>query len=803
MQKQKHAQHNFAFHSVIGCQISRRIEMTDAIHAALSETTVDVELLRRLSTEHGIPDDIRVSVWKHFLALHHRSSTFPDDASLFDAADPIIKDAIGKIAEACGGAFTSAAQQSAIAALQFYCVKKQTPFQQLFGEICGPLALLQLPAPDIFNMLYVIIERHLPFVVVPADAALTQPTIACISELLRLLVQYHDPQLQLHLDGQRLPVGIYTAFWTSTFFTQQLGPRNAHFLWDFLFTSTDPVLLGYVAVAFLTFHREHLLAIEGTDRLVAEINALSFPSSAESIRDLITTAKRLQKQTPPSANRSLSQLIAGSLDGPGRESLHTTLISNVVMPITPEDLVEGFRIREPGEPRVHHLSYIVLDCRAERSFSYARLPTAVHIGSNLNYSKERFAAMVGRFEEAKGSHFCVLGTGKEINEELNLLKVIGVQFVMAGFPHIATAIGGFKACIPFIKSEQIEYVRSYENLPKKAPASAPPSKPPEESIADKLLKEVSQVNPDKIAAKATATAAAVGGSISSFFKAKKLALFRKEEATDPEEEALNKWTSSTDPSAAVPAAAAAAAPAAKPSPEKEKPPPVAARAPEEFDVRTGVAHKTAFSFSLDHAEGEDDFEFISTTNTTREQVHTVQSGTEAGAVPEAESTPVPSQESDPADTKAPELPAEMQNLQPVQPADEIAQSEATVAPGTPKSHSPSQPEQPSKESAVPRVPEPPEQAATVPVAPASGEVTQKSTVSETGLFDLGEDEDFTSPPTQPAPVPAANVQPTQSKISAFLAEEDEFDTFLAETGVTLGTNFQATAGTIDDDEEFL
>lgn len=94
-----------------------------------------------------------------------------------------------------------------------------------------------------------------------------------------------------------------------------------------------------------------------------------------------------------------------------------------------------------------------------KSFRFARLPTAVHIGATIGYDPKKLENIVKQFESAKGSHFTLFGTGRRLPDEENLLKVIAMRFLTRGFPHISIAPGGFKDCIKYISSDQIEYVR--------------------------------------------------------------------------------------------------------------------------------------------------------------------------------------------------------------------------------------------------------------------------------------------------------------------------------------------------------
>ena len=117
-------------------------------------------------------------------------------------------------------------------------------------------------------------------------------------------------------------------------------------------------------------------------------------------------------------------------------------------------------LRDPFDHTHRPISYVVLDCRSERSFHFARLPTAIHIGCDVGYDPELMLSMLERFEGARGSHICVFGTGRGVAEEANLLKIIALRFTQGGFPFVSIAEEGFKGLIPLIKAGQIEVVKS-------------------------------------------------------------------------------------------------------------------------------------------------------------------------------------------------------------------------------------------------------------------------------------------------------------------------------------------------------
>eukprot|EP00758_Cryptobia_borreli_P003269 Tbor_TRINITY_DN3648_c0_g1::TRINITY_DN3648_c0_g1_i1::g.384::m.384 len=145
------------------------------------------------------------------------------------------------------------------------------------------------------------------------------------------------------------------------------------------------------------------------------------------------------------------------------------------------------------------IKYIVLDCRSEESYAAARLPTALHIGDDIGYDTVLLRSLLAKLDGVRYSHMTVMGTGRDIVDEVNLLKLAifnltgyatADHFVKSGgdnsnangeecdgnnegdcsikggegwLPYISVVDGGFKECIPFLKSNQMEYVVDRKN----------------------------------------------------------------------------------------------------------------------------------------------------------------------------------------------------------------------------------------------------------------------------------------------------------------------------------------------------
>lgn len=199
------------------------------------------------------------------------------------------------------------------------------------------------------------------------------------------------------------------------------------------------------------------------------------------LRQLYEQAILLDAQTPHSAKYQLFSIMHPT-NMSNIELFDQVLAQNVVLPVPTRDVVEVFKKKKSSSSgrrsgnsssadsttgnnnnndnsRQSAFKYIVIDCRSKKSFRFARLPTAVHIGEHVGYDKQKMQAILDRFDAARGSHFTIFGTGRGLADEENLLKVIAMRFIAQNFEHISVTLGGFKETIKYISKDEIEFVR--------------------------------------------------------------------------------------------------------------------------------------------------------------------------------------------------------------------------------------------------------------------------------------------------------------------------------------------------------
>eukprot|EP01064_Diplonema_japonicum_P024403 TRINITY_DN3496_c0_g1_i1.p1 TRINITY_DN3496_c0_g1~~TRINITY_DN3496_c0_g1_i1.p1 ORF type:complete len:718 (+),score=121.92 TRINITY_DN3496_c0_g1_i1:23-2155(+) len=412
----------------------------------------DLDKVKEIVRNSGCPEECRYEMWKMVLGVKEEGTLRTGDVdmnSLQMDTELLLQ----------GKSDGNLSKKDVEDVLVDYCICRGTTYSIELTDLIGPLISLQgVTTVGCSGLLKAICSQYAPFLHYPTsspigEAATEATQVDTYNLLIRLLLQYHDAVLCTHLDRNKCDTGELVT-WLNGIFVNQLGSESIHPLWDVFFSDPDQLLSTFFGLAVLVGNRTELLEASGEQAVTETLGAISIPSGVDSINSLLQSAAEFRKATPPSACMRILKLFnpIGSIN----QELHDELITCVVLPIESEELIEVFKKRQA--PR-SSLKFMVLDCRALKSYNFARLPTAVHVGPNVGYEPTKLSEMLERFEGARGSHFCLMGTGRGIQAELNLLNVLALRFVSNGFSHIGVAVDGFKGVIPFIKADLIEFVR--------------------------------------------------------------------------------------------------------------------------------------------------------------------------------------------------------------------------------------------------------------------------------------------------------------------------------------------------------
>jgi hypothetical protein len=331
------------------------------------------------------------------------------------------------------------------------------PFNFVFGDDGKLDAINDETKLEIHACLSLLIQHYVPFLYKHSKIYLQ-----CFAQLFRLLLQYHDPVLALHFDKHRIEPDTYVVPWATTLLSNFVKEDEVLKLWDQIFIENDVTFPSFIALSLILQNRDKLLGCKNLDELNQQFKELPM------VTPDLNQAHNLKNQTPLSARNQLESLLWPTVQF-NVEEVYKELEASVVLPVPTSEIIEAFR-KVSLTPKTLHskplttsVRYIIIDCRSLKSFRFARLPTAVHIGQHVGYDAQRMQAILNRFVDAKGSHFSIFGTGRGLPDEDNLLKVIAMRFVANGFEHISTAKGGFAECIKYITNNEIEFVRDVDS----------------------------------------------------------------------------------------------------------------------------------------------------------------------------------------------------------------------------------------------------------------------------------------------------------------------------------------------------
>eukprot|EP01059_Diplonema_ambulator_P026192 TRINITY_DN4340_c0_g1_i1.p1 TRINITY_DN4340_c0_g1~~TRINITY_DN4340_c0_g1_i1.p1 ORF type:complete len:711 (+),score=179.26 TRINITY_DN4340_c0_g1_i1:78-2210(+) len=516
-------------------------EGTPDLARAVKENNVDD--VRKCVKEGGCPAGVRKDMWCMMMGVKEGVLREGD----VDTSD--MKMDVELMLQSTSGAVLEAADVEAI--LVDYCVCRGVPYSTELSDLVGPLISLEGVTPGVCSaLLKAISHQFAPFLHYPTTAPIGEAEEATQVDtynlLVRLMLQYHDAELCTHLDRNKCDTGVIIT-WLNGLFVNQLGLESIHELWDLFISATDPLIPTFFGLALLSANREQVLEASGEDAVSDMLTSMTIQGGLTACKELLAKAECFKKNTPPSACMSAIKLFnpIGSIN----QELHDELVTCVVLPVESEELIEAFKKRPHPTPQI---KFMVLDCRAQKSYNFARLPTAVHIGPNVGYEPTRLSEMLERFEGARGSHFCLMGTGRGIQAESNLLNVLALRFVSNGFNHIGIAVDGFKGVIPFIKADLIEFVRETTD-----PQPPTPSKGLEDSTSERPQPQVAAISAVQAALKDVDTAALKE-------KADKVKKWGRG--------LLERWTHTAEPSSNAPAPVGAPSKVASP-PQAAQPPP--------------------------------------------------------------------------------------------------------------------------------------------------------------------------------------------------------------------------------------
>lgn len=284
-------------------------------------------------------------------------------------------------------------------------------------------------------------------------------SLQCSLQLFRLFLQYHDPGLANFLSSYSCSVELFATSWLLTLFARSTPLPCALALFDFLVACArrpGPCVLHALAIAFLSSHREAILASPTQGIVAAELPVLLAKLAWRDVghvREVCAAALNFLRDSPASFRSLLAVVAYGATIAPS-PALLTRLEAQLCLHITVAEMLAGCNSHRYAHlpppspaPAAHGTAaaaaagrepllskaraegglgllvlssaaweegprYFVLDVRSAAEVERdGALPTAFNVPPDLLSDAEGLDAMLLKFSHLRGEHFVLSGSG--------------------------------------------------------------------------------------------------------------------------------------------------------------------------------------------------------------------------------------------------------------------------------------------------------------------------------------------------------------------------------------------------------
>uniref|UniRef100_A0A914NR30 Rab-GAP TBC domain-containing protein n=1 Tax=Meloidogyne incognita TaxID=6306 RepID=A0A914NR30_MELIC len=160
--------------------------------------------------------------------------------------------------------------------MTLYCKRRNVGYEQDKGwlEILGKLLEFPFDKCNLFNVFWAITTKYIP----------RSPKMF---DLLRLLMQYHDPQLCSFLDSFKIQSSEFTSFWLRTLLCVNMDDDLCNLLWDRYFEKGDPFLIFFVSLAFVQSVKDEILLLTERDKILNLLKDIPSKMTRDDLTDLL------------------------------------------------------------------------------------------------------------------------------------------------------------------------------------------------------------------------------------------------------------------------------------------------------------------------------------------------------------------------------------------------------------------------------------------------------------------------------------------------------------------------------------
>lgn len=421
----------------------------------------------------SIPQNVRPDVWLACLNVHDAGNQLIRFNDIFDLSNQnVLRTDIKRHMDTfeCEEEENLTMISELETMITFYCKAKNLNYSSDNGwiEILLPLLTLKLQKHDTYNLFERIIHLYIP--------------TGCKKKgtpfhVLRLLLQYHDPELCSFLDTKRITPDHYSLLWFKSLFAGICKITVVQNMWDLYFQKADPFFIFFLSLIMIVNVREKLLQMktEDQDTITKYLAKLPSDLNAEDVTDFCSLAHYYFLKTPISFRNDLMDTLfdKNMPDVPSPVS-HALCIS-----VSVHELVESATVEIT--PEAETVRFFLVDCRPAEQYNAGHLSTAFHLDCNLmlqepaafstavqgllNAQRQALAAQ----SLAAGEHLCFVGSGRP--EEDSYAHMVVASFLKRNTKHISMLQGGYVAIHEYFGSHMVDCLE--EHNPAKCLVCAP------------------------------------------------------------------------------------------------------------------------------------------------------------------------------------------------------------------------------------------------------------------------------------------------------------------------------------------
>ncbi|XP_026732938.1 TBC1 domain family member 23 [Trichoplusia ni] len=418
------------------------IELESALLDGCSAQEINV-----LTKGKKIPESLRPDVWLLCLNCQEAGNQLLSFDEIFDLTNQNeLRDDVKKFVKRLGNDDDD--KLSVISDIEsiitFYCKSKSIKYSTNNGwiDILLPLLSLKLPRSDTYNLFEKVLQMYIPQGCVKNGVPF---------HILRLILQYHDPELCSFLDTKRITPEQYCLPWLRSLFSGTCSLEVVLFMWDLYFQRSDPFFIFFLCLIMVINAREQLLQMKNEDKeaIIGTLSGMPSDLEANDVSDFCSLAHYYSLKTPQSFREDVLEVLFSETGVEINSKLYSQALC---LPVAVHELIESATLDSGNGDSV---KFFLVDCRPAEQYNAGHLSTAFHLDCNLMLQEpsafntavqgllnaQRQALAAGSL--AAGEHLCFVGSGR--TEEDSYAHMVVASFLKRNTKHVSMLEGGFVA----------------------------------------------------------------------------------------------------------------------------------------------------------------------------------------------------------------------------------------------------------------------------------------------------------------------------------------------------------------------